>query len=57
MPFDGLSTIRNHFFQPSIVPMICCEPRLIGRRRIVGMERQAHARLFGFGHDRASESR
>ena len=30
MPFDGLSTMPISFFQPSIVPMICCEPRLIG---------------------------
>ena len=30
IPFDGLFTMPISFFQPSIVAMICCDPRLIG---------------------------
>ena len=30
MPFAGLLTISMRCFQPARVPMICCEPRLMG---------------------------
>src|SRR2546429_4971085 len=30
IPFEGLFTMPISFFQPSIVPMICWDPRLIG---------------------------
>ena len=30
MPFEGLLTIVISFFHPASVPMICCDPRLMG---------------------------